>query len=337
MVATPKTIHAFCSAKGGVGKSTLAVACAKLLAGAGRVCVLIDADLTGTSLSDGLRLCAPRVDARPQSPLSLDAPPLFESWAETLRLRNEREKTTWTTDPPRPWFLNDALLTDATNSGGEGDAAGPPSIARFLWAHETHDGVWYMPSSPLRHDVAIALGWLHFEAQHAWIRRMAWLIEELREQVTGLSDVVLDLPPGLFGFAHEVLTLLSYLDQEKELPEGYPPSWNTEEGRWLARPFLVTTQDRNDLAVAVRYFLTRKNDIPSLIPLINRRREPIESIAEDVRERFEVDVGPETFRAVDDLPKSFGLTFTRGGDLPMAEGTETLGQALGLFGRGVAP
>jgi Mrp family chromosome partitioning ATPase len=46
----PRTIglHVFCSAKGGVGKSTLAVAAAKLLADRGRTCVLVDADLTGT-------------------------------------------------------------------------------------------------------------------------------------------------------------------------------------------------------------------------------------------------------------------------------------------------
>ena len=66
------TPHAFASAKGGVGKSTLAVACAKLIASeAGRRCVLVDADMTGTSLADGLKLCAPDVtagrDGRPKS------------------------------------------------------------------------------------------------------------------------------------------------------------------------------------------------------------------------------------------------------------------------------
>jgi hypothetical protein len=228
-------------------------------------------------------------------------------------------------------------LVEAKSSGEEGKAIESPSIAPFLWMHETVDNVWYMPSSPLRHDVAIALGWLHFEAQHAWIRRMTWLIEELREQIAGLSDVVLDLPPGLFGFAHEVLTLLSYLDQEKDLPEGYPPSWNTKNGRWLAKPFLVTTPDRNDLAVAVRYFLTRRKDLSSLVLLINRKREPIESIMEDVGDRFNVVVSPDMFKSVDDLPTSLGLVFTREGDLPMTSNVETLRHAFGLLGKGTAP
>ncbi len=49
-------LHVFASAKGGVGKSTLAVACAKLLAATpGCLPIVVDADMTGTSLADGLR------------------------------------------------------------------------------------------------------------------------------------------------------------------------------------------------------------------------------------------------------------------------------------------
>src|SRR4051812_15961136 len=54
------TLHVFASAKGGVGKSTLAVTCAKLLAeGRDRLSIVVDADMTGTSLADGLHLLAP--------------------------------------------------------------------------------------------------------------------------------------------------------------------------------------------------------------------------------------------------------------------------------------
>lgn len=53
------SLHAFCSTKGGVGKSTLAVAWTELLRVDGRRCVLLDADLTGSSLADGLDLCSP--------------------------------------------------------------------------------------------------------------------------------------------------------------------------------------------------------------------------------------------------------------------------------------
>src|SRR5262245_46570481 len=44
------TLHAFSSIKGGVGKSTLAVVAANLLARRGRRCLVVDVDLIGTSL-----------------------------------------------------------------------------------------------------------------------------------------------------------------------------------------------------------------------------------------------------------------------------------------------
>ena len=50
------TLHVFASVKGGVGKSTLAVQCARLCAAAGRPTVLFDFYFTGTSLADGLPL-----------------------------------------------------------------------------------------------------------------------------------------------------------------------------------------------------------------------------------------------------------------------------------------
>jgi MinD-like ATPase involved in chromosome partitioning or flagellar assembly len=54
-------VHAFASAKGGVGKSSLAVGCARIVAEQSGVPVLIDADVTGSSLADGLALVAPRL------------------------------------------------------------------------------------------------------------------------------------------------------------------------------------------------------------------------------------------------------------------------------------
>ena len=54
-------VHAFCSVKGGVGKSALAVASAEVMLDQGRRPLVLDADLTGTSLADGLRMEAPRL------------------------------------------------------------------------------------------------------------------------------------------------------------------------------------------------------------------------------------------------------------------------------------
>jgi hypothetical protein len=152
----PKTIYAFCSAKGGTGKTTLAVACAKLLAADGRVPVLIDADVTGTSIADGLRLCAPKVTRRADGMIDLKAPPTgYFSRAQTLELRRARAVTSWTTVPPPPTYLNDAL----THNCGDWEEC---NVASLLWKHEKEDGVLYVPSSALLRDVGIALGWLYY-------------------------------------------------------------------------------------------------------------------------------------------------------------------------------
>ncbi len=308
-----QTIYAFCSAKGGVGKSSLSVACAKLLAAEGRTCVLIDADLTGTSLADGLRLCAPQVTLRDNGTVNLNAPPTgYLDRAATLELRRARAAFSWTTVPPPPAFLNDALTHDC------GDATTLQykecEIATVLWQHEQDDGVLYVPSSPLDRDVGIALGWLYYEERHAWIRRMSWLIEGMRKQIPGLMDVVIDLPPGLFGFADEMLTLLSHLGSGEALPVGYPPTWNTPDGHWKTRPFLVMTSDRNDVAAGCAYYVRRRKDFPALVPLINRCSEGIESIVASARELFGVMLTPEMFEQVGEI-REMQQIFTRVGDL----------------------
>lgn len=69
------TVHTFSSAKGGVGKSVLAIASAKILAVSGRSPALLDCDFTGTSIADGLRLCALRVELAEDGTVDLDATP----------------------------------------------------------------------------------------------------------------------------------------------------------------------------------------------------------------------------------------------------------------------
>jgi len=204
------TIHAFCSVKGGVGKSTLAVACAKLLAESGRKPVLIDADLTGTSLADGLRLCAPELATRQDGGADLEAPTGRRlSRAETVAARRARADTPWTEIPPPPPFLNDILIHGHELALYDEDLERECTVEPLLWRHEKDDGVAYLPSSPLRADVEIALGWLYRARQFTWIRRMTWLLEGMREQMSDLTDVVIDLPPGMFGFSHEVLALMA--------------------------------------------------------------------------------------------------------------------------------
>ncbi|WP_437663268.1 P-loop NTPase [Sorangium sp. So ce1182] len=277
------TLHAFCSAKGGVGKSTLAVACARLLADSGRRCVLIDADLTGSSIADGLRLCAPE---RPGGPLDLGAPGTgrYLTRAETVQARNARKNVAWEETPPAPPFFNDIL-----RYGNEDSAE--CCIEGLLWKHEDEDGVQYLPSSPLRKDVLTALGWLYYEEQFAWLQRLTWLLDGMRQQMPDLRDVVIDLPPGLFGFAHETLALLSSLRSRTPLPSGFP-ALNAGGTEWEGNPFLVTTQDRNDVVLALEYYLAHRDKLPHLTILLNRYTEGAAAgLSETIQEHFGAALG----------------------------------------------
>jgi hypothetical protein len=320
-------IHAFCSVKGGVGKSTLATATAKLLARRpDRKVVLIDADMTGTSLADGLRLRAPNVRMRKDGSMDLlaesPAGPHY-SWSETSRMIRERGLTKWDQFPPPPVYLNDILTYDPIDEFTDPVETIPECVVEpLLWKHEKEDGVGYLPSSPMRQDVATALTWLFDQANrtnpYPWIRRMSWLFHGMRGQMPELTDIVVDLPPGLVGFPHEMLMLLGALDRREKLPIGYP-EW--EPGEWLARPFLLTTGDRNDIFAAVDHWLQHREHLSSLRLVINKRTEDMEVIHEALLGRY----GEESPASDPELLKydlaekrdTLGKIFGPGGDLVM--------------------
>jgi hypothetical protein len=276
------TLHAFCSAKGGVGKSTLAIAAARLLAEGGRRVVVVDADLTGTSLSDGLRLCAPDVARLPDGHLDFDAAPTGRHLTreETVTLRNKRKDAgEWEGQPPAPPYLNDVLIYDKDEHEARVEA--------LCWKHEDDDGVLYLPSAPFRQDISIALGWLHNEEPFTWLGRLMWLLDGMAEQMETLSDVVIDLPPGLFGFAHEALAMLSNLAKGTAFPSGFP-AWNKGGGvTWEGNPLLITTLDHNDLIMALEYALKHVERLPRLQVTLNRYadgREP--ELRETIHKHF---------------------------------------------------
>jgi len=334
------TLHVFCSVKGGVGKSTLAVACAKLLADAGRVPVLIDADLTGTSLADGLRLCAPEVETRKDRSANLAAPTgRLLSHTETVSARRARDRIPWEETPPPPVYLNDLLIHGHAQALVDEELTAECPVKPLLWRHELDDGVGYLPSSPLRTDVSIALSWLYRDERFTWIRRMTWLLDGMRQEKFGLTDVVLDLPPGVFGFSLEVMALMAQLAKDHvALPPGFPSTWG--DGGWIGRPYLVTTQDRNDLLVAVDYFVQNRREVPTLKLLVNKRTEGFEAIREAVREH----VGPvfntldgNALAPIDDLRGTLGALFQADGDLRVTSEVRALRQALRLPNGEVRP
>lgn len=319
------TLHVFASAKGGVGKSTLSVVCAKLLAAQGRRCVLIDADLTGTSLADGLRLRAPKVAEQNGTP-DFYAPPTGELWSrqETERLLDQRKNTQWEDYPPAPPFFNDILI--------RGDLEKECMLEALFWRHEVEDGVRYLPSSPFQKDVAIACGWLYREEPYDWLQRVMWMLEHLGRQDPGLSDVIIDLPPGLFvgGFTHETLVLLSMLGRKDEepFPSGFPP-WHGGEIDWRGRPFIVVTPDMNDLAVALNYKLAHTSELSGLHLVLNKVDETWSTqLREKLQSRYGDGLGIDNLMLarVDHLQELVGI-FLRG-DVHMDERLRLLRRSL---------
>lgn len=311
-------LHAFCSVKGGVGKSTLAITTAKLLARRGAVPVVVDADMLGASLADGLRLCAPVVNTTTEGLLDLDAPPTgkWYSLDETRALREQRRR--WleglptgikeVSSCPPPAYLNDALNYPVP------DPARECSVFALLWKHGKDDGVWYLPSSPLRGDAAAAAPYaLGMPHGFHWVRRLSWLLDALLGQQSDITDFVVDLPPGTWGFAQEVLVWFGALVSGK-VPSGYP---RLDQKRALTvNPFIVTSQDRNDRVLAMEYWLYARPFLPPLALLCNRVYESRDEVRRQVKRDFVPALQglgiEDTLRFVPTLPRSLGRVFVEG-------------------------
>jgi len=329
---TPRTItvHSFCSATGGAGKSVLAIASAKILAAGGRFPALLDCDFTGTSIADGLRLCAPRVVLAGDGSLDLDANPTEEvlSHDKTSSLRDARGRASWDDKPPPPPYLNDALTYQST------DPARECRLDAMVWRHERTDNVRYFPSSPLRKDVSIALGWIFGDTPLEWLRRMVWLLDEMATRFDDLTDVILDLPPGLWGFAHEASVLVSRIERQLPWPEGYP-SWENSAVQWRANPILVVPPDRNGLYVSLEYLAKNASNVPGLLPIVNRNHEGLSAVRDAVRSRFggvRAGLGlEEKLRSVDEMRSTLGRVFLDQ-DLPLTDEVKAMAKTLRLTG-----
>jgi hypothetical protein len=176
----------------------------------------------------------------------------------------------------------------------------------------------------MRRDVAVALTWLFDQRNrtnpYPWVRRMSWLFHGMRAQMETLTDIVVDLPPGLVGFPHEMLMLLGAVDRKEKLPIGYP-EWNP--GEWISRPFLVTTADRNDIFAAVDHALAQREHLSSLRLVVNKRTEDIDEIRDALRERYgetSAASDPEmTAYDITEKRESLGKIFSPRGDLQLAD------------------
>ncbi|MBI4819054.1 MAG: P-loop NTPase [Deltaproteobacteria bacterium] len=289
------SLIAFCSAKGGVGKSTLSVACAHVLASPDAPVVVVDADMTGTSLADGLSLCAPRLVSSAEGILDFNQVPEAHLSAEATRQLQARHRRGLGTSLP---FLNHALL--ATR-----DESDRPKLRAqaLLWREAGQDSsVSYIPSSSTQDDVGVALRWLYTEDEpKRWVCHLAWVLRALVNDVPNLRAVVIDLPPGLFGFTQATLSLLAHLRKGWSLPNGFPPLLDGSVS-WDVKPILVLSADRNDLVVGADYFAKVKaqDRLPGLIPAVNALTEAPEVIRKRLGEDAALELGVgEALRTVD--------------------------------------
>lgn len=271
------TFHALASVKGGVGKSTLAVGAALALEARGRAPFVIDADLTGTSLGDGLDLEAPELSVK-DGVLNLEAKPSgYLPREETLRRWDGRRRAD--REPGNPVelpFLNDLLLLESSS---------PPPAQALAWRHRDRPSLRVLPSSPLRPDVENALAWLYDESQQSvWIARFAELLEAIARSGE-LTDVIVDLPPGLFGFTQQVLGLMAHLSQPAEEWPGDLIDLPSA-AVWRLNPLLVSSDDHNDLFCAVETRLRLTRDLPELKMVVNRSSLARSELEASLRERF---------------------------------------------------
>ncbi len=323
-------LHLFASVKGGVGKSTLAVASAKLLAARGRAPVVVDSDVLGSSLADGLELCSPVVTTSVSGPDYM-APPSgrWHGLDDSRELRQER-KQWWqdrkveTSDPPplTPPYVNDALFFP--NASADHDCR----VDAMLWRHAVGDGVRYLPSSPIRNEASRAAALLSGGyPEFAWVRRVAWILDGLITHDFEVTDVVIDLPPGTWGITHETLVLASRLADP--LPRGYP-RWD-ERVAWDVHPTIVTTADRNDRVLALEYWLHARNQIPELRVVMNRTTASHAALRAAIRSDLpkpldQLSIEDEV-EFVPALPETLGHVFVNG-DLSLTEDIRELERPL---------
>jgi Mrp family chromosome partitioning ATPase len=232
-------VHAFASSKGGVGKTTLAYAAARLLAADGRRVVVVDLDLHGSSFADAVDLVAP-----------------FEGgWVPGAEVRVARRHGL--APLSSVGWVQDALA-----------AASDEAVAPRLWRiSETDPGsapISVLPTSSVPRDRDSTVHWTDADRLGSLSVRIARLLHQLLDE--GVDDVVLDLPPPIAGVSEAVISLFH---NARVLPPSYP-SWSPSIE---TRVLLVGTPDRQDLVSVVEAHLAlRGHQIPHVL-IINRVRD----------------------------------------------------------------
>jgi hypothetical protein len=265
----------FHSVKGGVGKSTLStlLACNLARSRPGTPVVLIDMDLTGTSLSDVLPLQAPRW-AEDRVDL-LTTPVGFHSYADTLsRVEARHGGPRDATDLQIP-YLNDFLLWADPDWSTERDIH-PSALS---WKMQgAPDNLHVIPSSALPEDLRRIIPVIFDEEHAAYLEaRIEALLDAIVPDV-GVRIVVFDTPPTIPGLSRSILSLGFRLGgpiKRALADDGYiPPRLALSTLRW--RIALVLSQDRQDLRAAERWMAHVDATEQDLVRLVINRVPPSE-------------------------------------------------------------
>lgn len=261
-------VLSFHSVKGGVGKSTLATLAAH---GAARQnpemrVVLIDMDLTGTSLADVLPIAAPFWGSKSHEAMKLLAKPDGyldrEASLEALEARDgERPHVTVP-------VLNDYLLFASPDWDAETDI---PAESLFWRFERGPENLFVIPSSALPVDLEATLPVIFDEDQSAYLEsRLEYLLADLASKPTW---VIFDVPPTIPGLSRAVLSLALRLGGEERIPlTANGPvlaPLDTVPIRWRAG--LVASPDQQDRIALARWIAKLRDEEQARFKVILNR------------------------------------------------------------------
>jgi hypothetical protein len=259
--------YSFHSVKGGVGKSTLSTFVAYGLARQGHDVVLIDLDLTGTSLSDVLALEAPRWA---EDTIDLRSSPGAGFFDRATTLERIRERDPQEMMKLRVPFLNDFLLWSDPDWSTEHDVV-PGALS---WRVQGGPGnLAVIPSSALPADLERIIPVIFDEEHAAFLEARIEVLLDALVPAQGERVVVIDTPPTVPGLSRSVMSLALRLGREPKRAladdEYIPERLGANPVTWQIG--MVVSRDRQDLRAAERWLALVEGMDDGLFKLIVNR------------------------------------------------------------------